>query len=156
MNYAIAYRRNDAALQAMNTNDYVGLTIGGINFLGSTASRLYDWITGKYPNAFTVSQVKVEKTKAHWGGAINWATGGERHRESIKPNPDYFKTPHRFLLREFSVAYVAGHFVIQTDDDEFWDPKDPVKTLPKTMFQLMGDYPVISERADALQIDVNA
>jgi hypothetical protein len=56
----------------------------------------------------------------------------------------------------FSVAVVAGHFIIQTAPDEYWDPNDPGDALPTNRATIKNAYPVLGSRADALQIDVVA
>src|SRR5215472_11618005 len=99
VNYAKAIR-NDNTIAVMDEYAYVGLTIGGVHNLGSVSSRLYQWITITYPAAFTVTQVKMDNKKAHWGGLLNLATGGDRHRPTVNPDVAYFaQHKHRFLLR---------------------------------------------------------
>jgi hypothetical protein len=51
---------------------------------------------------------------------------------------------------------VAGHFIIQTAPDEYWDPNDPGDALPTNRATIKNAYPVLGSRADALQIDVVA
>jgi hypothetical protein len=153
VNYARAIRR-DAAITQMDDNAYVGLTVGGVHSLGSVSSRLYQWLTAKYPGAFRVVEVKVDGKSAHWGGALNAVTGGTSHRPKITPNATYFSHPNRFLLREFSAMVVAGHYIIQTDVDEFWDPNRAEGLLPMDLNTTKSYHSVLSERADALQIDV--
>src|SRR5262249_3990583 len=113
MNYARVIR-NDHTIAVMDENAFVGLTLGDIHGLGSVSSRLHQWITTTYPAQFTVAQVKVDTKKAHWGGLLNLATGGDSHRPLVDAtDPTYFAGHnHRFLLREFSAWVVLGHFII--------------------------------------------
>ncbi len=155
VNYAKAIRK-DNAIAVMDEYAYVGLTIGGVHNLGSVSSRLYQWITNTYPAAFTVTQVKVDNKKAHWGGLLNQTTGGDSHRPTVTPNAAYFaQHSHRFLLREFSAMVVAGHFIIQTGADDFWDPNRAVGLLPMDLATTKSYHTALYARADALQIDVN-
>ena len=155
VNYAKAIR-NDPAIGVMNDSAYVGLTIGGVHNLGSVSSHLYQWITATYPVAFTVTQVKVDNKMASWGGLLNQATGGASHRPPVIPNTAYFaQHNHRFLLREFSAMVVMGHFIIQTDQDDFWDPNVYSGFLPRDLAWHKNNHTALSARADALQIDVN-
>jgi hypothetical protein len=96
----------------------------------------------------------VDSKKAHWGGVLNQLTGGSTHRPKIIPNATYFAQPHRFLLREFSAMVVAGHYIIQTGDDEFWDPNRAEGLLPMDLANTKSYHTALSARADALQIEV--
>lgn len=152
VNYARAVRR-DRGWEAMDANCYVGLAVGGVRCLGSVSSRIFQWIDNEHPNLLEVAQVKVAGTRAHWGGLVNKATNGQTHRDPVHPrDPTYWATPHRFLLREFSAMVVAGHFLIQTGLNEFWDPNHFAE--PMTLEDAQRRHPALSERADALQIDV--
>jgi hypothetical protein len=156
INYAKRIR-NDNAIAPMDANAYIGLTIGGVHSLGSVTFRLFRWLTQTYPAAFYVTEVKVANKKAHWGGAENMLYGGTRHRPTITPDQAYFaQHNHRFLLREFSAEVVAGHFIIQTDANAFWDPNREQSDLPMNLANTKDYYRLLSERADALQIDVRS
>src|SRR5262249_28086172 len=107
-------------------------------------------------------EVKVEDKKQHWGGLINskFLTGGASNRPTIAPDAVYFNQPDRFLLRECSAWGVLGHFIIQTGDDEFWDPNRAQGLLPmdldtvKSYYTWVGNISSLSMRADACQFDV--
>jgi len=135
----------------------VGLAVGGIHCLGSVSVGLYQYLTFTYPNVFDVEEVEIENKMAHWGGALNRVRGGKSPRGSINPNTAYFSGhEHRFLLREFSAYVVLGHFIIQTDENHFWDPNRSADVLPLDLTTTKDNYHgrAISQRADALQIDV--
>ena len=153
VNYARIVR-NDVTIARMDEDAYVGLTVGGVHSLGSVSSRLFQWLTMTYPGAFNVAEVKVANKKAHWGGLLNQSTGGGTHRPTINPDAAYFAQPNRFLLREFSAMVVAGHFIIQTGVDDFWDPNRAAGMLPMDLADTKRHHTALSARADALQIDV--
>lgn len=155
VNYARKIRKEKTMAKLDNTA-YVGLTVSGVHSLGSVSARLAQWLTSTYPGgAFRVEQVKVDGESAHWGGVLNMLSGGDSHRQKIVPDAAYFRPhPHRFLLREFSVAVVAGHFIIQTGVDSFWDPNEPAWALPGDRNSIKNGYSLLGSRADALQIDV--
>ena len=155
VNYARKIRK-DKTIAKLDNTAYIGLTVGGVHSLGSVAARLSQWLTAHHPGgAFRVVQVKVDGESAHWGGVLTMLSGGDSHRSKVVPNAAYFRGhPHRFLLREFSVAVVAGHFIIQTAPDDYWDPNDPGGALPTDRASIKNAYPVLGSRADALQIDV--
>ena len=154
VNYARIVR-NDVTIARMDEDAYVGLTVGGVHSLGSVSSRLFQWLTMTYPGAFNVAEVKVANKKAHWGGLLNQSTGGGTHRPTINPDAAYFaQHNHRFLLREFSAMVVAGHFIIQTGADDFWDPNRAAGMLPMDLATTKSYHTALSARADALQIDV--
>lgn len=143
----------------MNNTQYVGLTISGIRDLGSVSSKLAQWLERTHQRPFNVAQVKVEDTPAHWRGLTNRLTGGRRGRTEVNPNlPGYWTGEQRFLLREFSVSTVAGHFIIQTGVNQFWDPHQSAPNLPETLVvaqnRHQNQHRDLAERADALQIDV--
>ena len=154
INYARKIR-NDAAIAKLDENAYIGLTVGGVHSLGSVSSRLSQWLTATYPAAFNLLEVKVANKKAHWGGLLHESTGGTTHRPTITPDAAYFaQSNHRSLLREFSAMVVAGHFIIQTGADDFWDPNRDQGILPMDLAATKTYHTALSARADALQIDV--
>lgn len=139
----------------MNNGRHIGLAVDGVCSLGSVSSKICSWIEGEYPNGLRVTQVKVANRRAHWGGLVNKATDGASHREVVTPDRAYFDGhPDRFLLREFSAMVVAGHFIIQTGVDDFWDPNLRAGELPMNLDGIRRHHVALSERADALQIDV--
>jgi len=136
----------------MRANQYKGLLVNGVKFLGSVTSNLAQWARANYDGLFDeVRQVKVSGLKQHWGGIVNRLTGGERHRQTITPDQAYFGRQDRFLLRECSVG-VGGHFIIQTGVDEFWEPNRSGN--PETLASIIRRFPALSLRADACQFDV--
>ena len=157
-------RKNKAGLVAMDEDAYVGLLVGGVHNLGSVTSRLAQWARATYPGLFkNVTEVKVKGKSQHWGGAINskLLTGGTAHRPTITADANYFSLhTARFLLRECSAYAVAGHFIIQTDADEFWDPNRKEWELPLDLASIKAYYPwvkgvsALSMRADGCQFDV--
>jgi hypothetical protein len=50
--------RNDQNIVEMDEYAYVGLTVGGVQNLGSVSSRLFQWLTHTYPGKFNVTEVK--------------------------------------------------------------------------------------------------
>jgi hypothetical protein len=146
---------------------YAGLLVGGVHNLGSVTSRLAQWARHTHGTFFNnVTEVKVQGKKQHWWGIMNskLLTGGATHRLAVTPNDAYFKEhDHRFLLRECSAYTFLGHFIVQTGEDQFWDPNRDQGLLPMDLADLksyynwidaVGDAAAISMRADACQFDV--
>lgn len=155
VNYARAVRA-DGQMARMHNGYVIGLAVDGIPGLGSVSSQIREWLITNHPGKFEIREVKVDNTRAHWGGLVNRATGGATGRPRVDPyDHDYWTPhPHRFLLREFSAKIVLGHFIIQTGIDDFWDPNFRHREGPASMVETRARHRMLSERADALQIDV--
>lgn len=134
----------------------IGLAVDGFPGLGSVSSQIREWLITNHPGKFEVEEVKVGGNRAHWGGLVNRATGGATSRPRVDPyDHDYWvQHPHRFLLREFSVKVVLGHFIVQTGVDDFWDPNFLHRDRPFSLAETRARHHMLSERADALRIDV--
>jgi hypothetical protein len=162
INYANRTKGGKGAGNLMTNKDYTGLFMPGVHNFGSVTARLAQAVRESWPTHIRVEEVLVNGHDRHWGGLVNsnFVSGGAATKPKITADATFFATTHRFLLRECSAYKIAGHFVIQTSPDAFWDPLEESRNLPMTLQELLqsfnwiGNTSALSLRADACVFDI--